>query len=50
MEIVNEVQQLDKNTELTSVTCTRAFYYIKEEIYMFTLMVEGVEDGFFQYL
>jgi hypothetical protein len=44
MEIVNEVQQLDKNTEITPATWIRAFYYIKEEIYMLTLMVERVED------
>jgi hypothetical protein len=48
MVVVNQVQQLDKNTEFTPVTWTRCSYYIKEEIYMFTLMVEGVEDGFFQ--
>jgi hypothetical protein len=44
--VVNEVQQLDKNIEMTPVTCTRASYYIKEETYMFTLMVEGVEYVF----
>jgi hypothetical protein len=50
MGVVNQVQQLDKKIELTLVTCTRASYYIKEEIYMLTLMVGKVEDGFFQYL
>jgi hypothetical protein len=46
MGIVNAVQQLDKNTEISPVTCTRASYYITEEIYMFILMVERVEDVF----
>jgi F420-0:gamma-glutamyl ligase len=47
MGVVNEVQQLDKNTEMTPVTLIRASYYIKEEISMLTLMMEGAEDVFF---
>jgi hypothetical protein len=46
MEIVKQVQQLDKNTEMSPVTCTEASYYVKEEIYMFPLMGEGGEDVF----
>jgi hypothetical protein len=46
MVIVNEVQQLDKNTEMTPVTSIKASYYIDEEICMFALMVEGVKDVF----
>jgi hypothetical protein len=46
MGVVNEVQQLDKNTEMTPDTLIRASYYIKEEISMLTLMMQGVEDVF----
>jgi hypothetical protein len=44
--VVNQVQQLDNNTELTPATSIKASYYIEEEICMFTLMVERVEDEF----
>jgi hypothetical protein len=46
MGIVKQVQQLDNHTEITPVNSIKASYYTEEEICMFALMVERVEDVF----
>jgi hypothetical protein len=46
MVVVKQLQQLDNHTEITPVTSIKASYYVEEEICMFTLMVERVEDEF----
>jgi hypothetical protein len=46
MVVVKQLQQLDNHTEITTATSIKASYYIDEEIFMFTLIVERVEDEF----